>query len=108
MGSSQPSKPYALLKASLELPSTSRSGLGAGSAATARGSLAFPPRSPKHTIQVSGIDRGIHGRIGGRETVRRHEEQLEGRSREDGEEEEKESKRERERVGVGRKAAGLL
>ena len=47
-----------------------------GSAATARGSLALSPRSPKHTIQVSDMDRRIQARIVSRRSEERHEEQL--------------------------------
>jgi hypothetical protein len=45
----------------------------------ARESLALSPRSPKHTIQVSAMNRGIGARIVCRKAVRRHEEQPAGK-----------------------------
>lgn len=79
--SSLPSTPFDSTGRSLGLPSTPRSGLGAASAVTARGSLALSPRSPKHTIQVSDINSRGCARVVCREAKRRHEEQLAKRDR---------------------------
>ena len=102
--SSLPSTPFASIGESLGLPSARRSGLGAASAVTARGSLALSPRSPKHTIQVSDINSWGCARIVCREAKRRHEEQLAKRDEKtEAWEEEGKGREEARRSDVGRK-----